>query len=559
MARHNNNRSYKFKLDNFEAELLENQEHYPNRNNILNYVARNVEFRSAEQQFNTERDCEVFDEPRLYADLMEAVQGLWYYDLFRGWFPTVYSGNQFMVLETQNQSVKVSQGVFGVVLLGIDKGNNCLVALKLFRKYAGCNLKSMLIEIGMATKAHYYLHQKSVKYLALLKLRNDSYWARDYQQYVSVCEFCAVIPGIPVAVTVQDAIMKYPTRMISRTQWRDIFSMLIEITYILYQVNIFHLDLKPDNIILCFNQDQLHPVVIDFGLARDEKPYPGPVFRHRGKGANYFRFIDPWLFHNNYPIWCSDLYAVIATIGHVITQLKLSYTAKQLCVNFCKLPHNLRWRHFELIRRLQEALTPIVPDVTPLMSIPVHPVQNPPPNNAWVNNVPPNLRNNFVPFYANCLPPPRIAPAFVRPRLPQNSVTGNVANRPPFNLPAVNSRDPQSIMLANLTPQPSQGAASYMQASAASGQLTPYNRQPTLPSSQEPSNYVQPALPPGQEPSNFLPRNSTPVQGSANNLLQNFVPDEGFSYHPPLMSPPSPSPILANYLQQNSRKVQKRN
>ena len=99
--------------------------------------------------------------------------------------------------------------------------------------------------------------------------------------YMMVSEFCSVIPDAEAALSMNQAIKEHMNHkpILSLTEWRDVCVSLIDAVNTLQSNDIYHIDLKTDNILLQFIDDTVHPVIIDFGIS---------VRRNNGKSGAMF-------------------------------------------------------------------------------------------------------------------------------------------------------------------------------------------------------------------------------------------------------------------------------
>ena len=176
-------------------------------------------------------------------------------------YPQFLHKSDFEVIHKKQQAVIIGQGVYGTVFLGKNVTTGEMVAVKAFhKKYE--NLNAQIKEAVITNKAQRAIGKSAPKCLGFLLLKDMD---EGYSSLLNVYSFCAVLPGLPNTLSLRVALsMK---NAITPMQWRDIFLSLIDSLKKLHKVDVYHMDLHAENVLLCFGEDRssITPVIIDYG------------------------------------------------------------------------------------------------------------------------------------------------------------------------------------------------------------------------------------------------------------------------------------------------------
>ena len=175
----------------------------------------------------------------------------------------ILKSSDYDILKYEQNPVIVGSGTFSYTIIGRERKNGDLVAIKVQDRSGKENrsLVSLLFEFMYQDKAHNALRGKlctAPKPLGFLRVKHS---ADDVAQYTLVSEFCSVIPNVGVGMTLHQAfVWNNRKSFITTEEWRDICLALLEAMEIFRFHSVFHLDIKTDNIMLHFSTANQQPI-----------------------------------------------------------------------------------------------------------------------------------------------------------------------------------------------------------------------------------------------------------------------------------------------------------
>ena len=230
---------------------------------------------------------------------------------------------------------RAGKGVSGDVFLAFDKANKRCVVIK---PCAGQlkdsnylnNLSLLLREYMFQELAHKILDRQCTapKPLGFIPWKNNPGDCSTVQ-YMMVSEFCSVIPGDCTPLSVAQALIEHNKRpLLSAKEWSGVIRKLIRASEKLNEADLYHVDLKPDNVMLQFTNNRVEPIIIDYGSAtRQERRAKGPMFVSKLDHKKFHPHTAPELFLQPRPTKTCDLYGISFIVLQVsevlgITELK---------------------------------------------------------------------------------------------------------------------------------------------------------------------------------------------------------------------------------------------
>ena len=221
------------------------------------------------------------------------------------------------------RNVSLGRGVFAETLLAKEILTDEYVAIKILHE--ADDPWGLYREFTMLAKARKILGQAAPKFKGFLQVKRQSRYAppeiKKDIHYFPVMEFCSLIPDSNMAMTMEYAVEQHKrgVKYFSKRQWARICLSLLDQVYTLERNDIHHLDLKGDNILLRYIADEVVPVIIDYGVARDAAPSDNcdTLFDPHPESDKLFPQTAPELFRQNYPLPTSDLFSVALAILEV--------------------------------------------------------------------------------------------------------------------------------------------------------------------------------------------------------------------------------------------------
>ena len=257
---------------------------------------------------------------------------------------------------------RVGGGEGREVFLALDKETNQHVAIKTCTGQVNDTTKlgSLLKEYMFQELAHGILERQCTapKPLGLIPWK-DAY-AQPWQvEYMMVSEFCSVVPGKGVPLSAADALKEHEAKrpLLSDGEWREVITKLIRATQKLNNNNIYHIDLKPDNVMLQFTaNNRVEPIIIDYGLACRKGTSKGrPMFTSKFDNPVWYHpHTAPELFKQSQPSATCDLYS-ISFITKKVSEVLDIEELKNYITEFRSLKPELRPVHTVFHARIHES------------------------------------------------------------------------------------------------------------------------------------------------------------------------------------------------------------
>ena len=250
--------------------------------------------------------------------------------------PIVHSSD-YSVETLNGEPVLIGKGSAGTLILARHNDTGKFVVIKLL----STNTMKLCLEFTLQAKAHQVLGRHAPDVVGFLQVKKSSSLNKGcpegQMRYLPVMEFCPLVPDSKVSMTLLQAAFCHlgGTRMLSKKEWANIFLTLIDKVNNLQSNDIYHLDLKPDNIMLCFDGDEPYPVIIDYGIAQT-------VDRHRKRSVIIKTTLNPEmlphcapeLFQQNYPLPTTDLYSLAFVMICINTRVLKSEALHKSLINF---------------------------------------------------------------------------------------------------------------------------------------------------------------------------------------------------------------------------------
>ena len=224
------------------------------------------------------------------------------------------------------------EGTFGEVYVAYDLTSNQLVVMKVLKESDHQKLlKDQLREYMYQHIAYSVLSGpcRAPKPHGFFCLKNDSLLRNYYCSYIMVSEYISVLPLSCASLTLDKALKEHSTGrpILTSKAWRDVSLALIEAATTLHQHDLYHNDLKANNIMLSFTEDhRIEPVILDYGLAsRSSGNGDNPKYMYEDGDRESYPHIAPELYHQADPIPTSDLYSISYIILSISTYTDLPH------------------------------------------------------------------------------------------------------------------------------------------------------------------------------------------------------------------------------------------
>ena len=286
--------------------------------------------------------------------------------MFKNDPPKLLSGEDFTLITSGGKPVFIGQGTNGSVLLAQERFSLKLVAVKLIQhENSMTTLAGLLKEYAFQRKgSKIFMNGKRFvpKAIGILRLKSTSPMAQRYCSYMLVSEYCSLANGLPQSLSLHTAIKLHKEGRILFTdkQWEKLCLDILDAVNALNTNNIYHLDIKPNNIVLQFHGHEIWPILIDYGLSRTStctirfSPVPDQ--------ETLYPHTAPELIsatHQCFPLVTSDLYGVSYVIMQINTILKSFLLDIELRSYRAMLPaHRQVYLYFrEIIRSHLSSLT----------------------------------------------------------------------------------------------------------------------------------------------------------------------------------------------------------
>ena len=250
----------------------------------------------------------------------------------------------------------------------MNKGSNECI-LKVPKHYDGVDItfihKVLLFEYMLQHHAYRVLKGTCTTPKPIGFLRKRSLEAANPYLYIMVAKFVPVYSGSPTTMVLETAYMKHKTcPVVGVRQWRDICLSLITAFETLQANDIYHNDLKGDNVMLYFYENNVRPVIIDFGNGcRYNSHYSHrnndgtrsllksrPMAEIRRRKAH----LCPNLFSSRHPHLTSDLYSVAFLIWRIAHYVELRVVGEYI-TNYREIPFQHRPGFKEVFERVRRS------------------------------------------------------------------------------------------------------------------------------------------------------------------------------------------------------------
>ena len=274
------------------------------------------------------------------------------YPVLKGYFgdkaPPLLNGEDYQITS------KVGKGGYGDVYLALNKIDMKHYVMKLDNgRTAPYEIYHLMNEFMFQDQAHNVLKPKynvpQPKGFVRMEMQPGKH------SYMMVSEFCAVVPSVTCSLSMQQALNEHArgTPLLTTEEWKVACAKLIEIAYHLQSFDIYHLDIKPDNVLLQFTQNCVHPVLIDFGLSLRKNSLTSGTVKEPGPDPNkHYPHYGRELFTSHIPLRTSDLYGVSFIIHQVAERLSLN-TVLRMIKEYRKQKPEDRMKHNQLNRSIE--------------------------------------------------------------------------------------------------------------------------------------------------------------------------------------------------------------
>ena len=118
------------------------------------------------------------------------------------------------------------------------------------------SMSSLLEEYMFQKEAHSILKEScsapDVKGFLIISEDSDLY--HKYCRYVMVCEYCSIVPGHHATLSLHSALVQHEAKrpMLTEKEWKDVSMEIMDALNILQESDLYHNDVKSDNILLAF-------------------------------------------------------------------------------------------------------------------------------------------------------------------------------------------------------------------------------------------------------------------------------------------------------------------
>ena len=259
--------------------------------------------------------------------------------------PDLLSGSRYHVLSS------IGQGSYGRVILAQDINTLEKVVVKIPLNFDGSveSMRSMLLEFMHQEQAHNLLQGTkctSPRPIGFIRIVNQSL-PLGYN-ILTVSEFVPVVPDARCTLTMTRAVQEHVrgNPLLEKDDWLDVILALIDATDTLHRNDMYHNDIKLDNIMLRLEPDNKpRPVLIDFGLASSYNSFDRQLFQSCRDSVDIYNHHNaPETFLQLQPIATSDLYSVARTMELIGQFLKLPVVRKT-AEQYCKMSPETRTQH----------------------------------------------------------------------------------------------------------------------------------------------------------------------------------------------------------------------
>ena len=244
-------------------------------------------------------------------------------------YPKILKGADFTATHT------IAKGGYGEVVLAKYRrdreGEEDKYVLKINLKEERYVDEDVLFEYMFHEQAHRALKDSSCTVpepIGIFRKKQEKPYC-----YIIVSRFIPIYPGTVNTLTLGDAAeYHYRKPLISLKDWRNICLSLITAFETLQAIDIYHNDVKDNNVLVRCYENHVEPVIIDFGLAtRSISHYQrinddGSISYYRKRPKEVYEeerpYYCPILFHQKDPLPTSDLHGVAYMIRTVSSCVK---------------------------------------------------------------------------------------------------------------------------------------------------------------------------------------------------------------------------------------------
>ena len=255
----------------------------------------------------------------------------------------------------------IGEGSYGVVLLARDiyTSENVIVKIPLASNDDDGYIRDMLKEFMYQEKAHNLL--KGTKCAApqpkgFIRIVDNTV-PLGYT-YLSVSEFIPIVEDARCTLSIYDAMETHVkgNPVLKKEEWKNVLLALIDATETLQKNDIYHNDIKSDNVMLYFDENNKpSPVLIDFGLSSTKKSLNREIYKqHRLKINIFDNYNAPELFLELKPSATSDVYSVARMIQNIGHHLDFS-EVKGIALCYCQDSYRERQSHSKFRRMVDDA------------------------------------------------------------------------------------------------------------------------------------------------------------------------------------------------------------
>ena len=257
--------------------------------------------------------------------------------------PPILNGEDYKVL------AYVARGSYGFVVLAEERNSRDDVIIKIPHKPCDGKRICLLINEYMYHKKAYEVMIGKCRTTKPIGSIRQSLGSRQPHIYMIVSKYCPLVPGYYSSLTLSEALLLHAKKPICRKiEWRNICLSLIRGVQTLQWNDIYHNDIKLNNVLLEISGDEIVPVLIDFGEACSST-------QGDEEKKTYFArpHVAPELLQQQTPHPTSDLYSVVYTILRISTVLELP-TLEHYCTEYRQKKLEDRVGHEEVCKEIMD-------------------------------------------------------------------------------------------------------------------------------------------------------------------------------------------------------------
>ena len=195
------------KLDNFMLSETVDEKLY--RQSLVKLVQKRYKVKTSDFEFNIGSDCSVACEEirKEVCEMLSLCSSLT--DIFTEFAPSVLNPDEYRVLTSGGKAIIAGQGDYGIVFVGQRLKDHQIVAIKLMTRDK-TTIEQLLEECCYQAKSHNVLKERVPEFFGLLRINPDTH--ENFLSYAVVSEFCCVVPGVPINISVADTVMAMKVR-----------------------------------------------------------------------------------------------------------------------------------------------------------------------------------------------------------------------------------------------------------------------------------------------------------------------------------------------------------